>query len=227
MRSALIAAGLILLAACTASDGALAPASTVVEAAPGATQESAGERLQRLFRESDDASLRRNPIQAIFRGDLRYADRFGDYITDAYFAGEREAGVADLAVLASIDREALNSTDRLAYDVFKYQTEENLADLQPAMLALTAVRPINHMSGVQVFYPVFASGQSAAPFNTVEDYENNLRRHAEVAAGFDRIIDRLRQGLQSGVLDTRLTIGNVIAQLDDQLDDAPEASPYY
>jgi uncharacterized protein (DUF885 family) len=223
MRSALLLAGLAILPACAAT-GVEPPAASPAVAAPA---ESPAERLQRLFRESDEASLRRNPIQAIVRGDLRYADRFGDYISDAYFAAERQAGEEDLAVLATIDRGALNATDRLAYDVFKYQIEDNLADLRPEMLALTAVRPINHMSGIQVFYPVFASGQSAAPFNTVEDYENNLRRHDEVATGFDRIIERLRQGLQSGVVDTRLTIANVIAQLDDQLDDAPEASPYY
>jgi hypothetical protein len=42
-----------------------------------------GEKLRALFHESDGASLRRNPIRGIFRGDLRYADRFGDYCSGA------------------------------------------------------------------------------------------------------------------------------------------------
>ena len=42
----------------------------------------------------------------------------------------------------------------------------------------------------------------------------------------DRAIARFRQGLASGVVETKLTIRNVIRQLDTQLADAPEASPY-
>ena len=44
-------------------------------AQPGEGPEDA--RLKELFHDSDEAGLRRNPIQAIFRGDLRYADRLG------------------------------------------------------------------------------------------------------------------------------------------------------
>ena len=36
--------------------------------------QSAHDRLFQLFRDSDEASLKRNPIGGIFRGDLRYAD---------------------------------------------------------------------------------------------------------------------------------------------------------
>ena len=231
MRSALLAANVaLLLSACTATDTpgpAPASAEASVPVASAGSGSEASTRLHQLFRDSDEASLRRNPLSAIFRGDMRYADQFGDYISDEYFSAERAAAEQDLAALAAIDRAALNPTDQLAYDVFKYQTEDNLADLQPALLALTAVRPLNHFSGVQIFYPVFASGRSAAPFNNVVDYENNLRRHAGMVVGLDRTIERFRQGLQSGVVDTKLTVRNVIAQLDEQLAEAPEASPYY
>ena len=54
----------------------------------------------------------------------------------------------------------------------------NLA-LIAVLLALTAVRPIDHFFGFHVFYPTFASGQGAAPFKTVADYENNLKRHRD------------------------------------------------
>ena len=196
-------------------------------AAAAATQASASERLNALFRESDEANLRRNPINALFRGDLRYADRLGDYVSDAYFAAERTAAEQELAALAAIDRAELNATDRLAYDVFRFQREDELIDLQPDMLALTAVRPLNHFFGFHTFYPVLASGNNAAPFRTVEDYENNLKRHREFVTLIDRSIERFRQGMASGVVETKMTVRNVIGQLDTQLADAPDASPYY
>ena len=68
------------------------------------------QRLQRLFRESDEASLRRNPLQAMFRGDYRYADRLGDFgSATLIIAAEKAAAEQDLAALAAIDRGALNA----------------------------------------------------------------------------------------------------------------------
>jgi len=213
---------IIALAGCATTEGSAPPAGV---ARPADNDE--GARLRALFHASDEASLRRNPLSAIFRGDMRYADRLGDFYTDAATAAERRAAEQDLAALRRIDRDALNATDRLAYDVFKYTRENDLRDLQPDMLALTEVRPINHFGGVHTFYPTFASGQSAAPFATVRDYDNNLSRHRQFVPALDRAIARFRQGLASGVVDTKLTIRNVIQQLDTQLAEAPEASTYY
>ncbi len=225
LRIPLLAATLLATAACAATTAPPAPVPAAAAAQPAGNE--AGARLRRLFHESDEANLRRNPVTALFRGDFRYADRLGDYVSDEYYAGERAAAEADLAALRAIDRDALNATDRLAYDVFKYQREVDLADVQPDMLALTAVRPLNHFAGFHTFYPVLASGRSAAPFRNVQDYENNVRRHREFAGLIDRAIGRFRQGLASGVVETKLTIRNVIEQLDTQLRDAPEASPYF
>jgi len=217
-RSALLFAALLLAPAFVSAQDA--PAQAAAAQSPSA-------RLRQLFVDSDEDNLRRNPIQAIFRGDYRYAAHLGDYVSDTHFAAERAAAERELATLRSIDREALNPTDRIAYDVFKWRRENDLADVQPDMLALTAVRPINHFSGFHTFYPVFASGHGGAPFRNVEDYENNLTRNGEFAGQIDLAIARFREGLASGVVETKLTVRNVITQLDTQLHDAPEASPYY
>src|SRR5687767_5003729 len=138
----LIPVPLLALVAAVPASAQPAPAPAV----PAAAQ-SEGEKLARLFHESDEANLRRNPVGAIFRGDLRYADRLGDFISDAYFAGEKAAAEADLAALARIDRSKLNATDRIAYDVFKFQTEDTLKNFAPELLALSKVLPLNHFSG--------------------------------------------------------------------------------
>ena len=227
-RLALLAAASSLsLAACATAPQEPAPVAAAAPAADAAPQASEGERLARLFRESDEANLRRNPVNALFRGDMRYADRIGDFITDEYFAAERAAGEAELAALAQIDRSRLDPTQQIAYDVFKWQTEQGLKGVAADMLALTVVRPVNHFSGFHTFYPILASGRSAAPFKTVEDYENNLKRHQDYVTFHDRAIGRFREGLASGVVETKLTIRNVIDQLDLQLKDKPEESPFY
>ena len=219
----------LLLASASAALLATAPAISASAAPAAAAQKSedAHARLTALFHDSDEASLKRNPLNALYRGDLRYADRLGDYISEAYFDAERAAGEADLRRLKAIDRAALNPTDRIAYDVFKWQTELSLRGLAPEMLALTAVRPIDHFTGLHTAYPDIASGQGAAPFNTLADYENNLKRNDEYAVDIDRAIARFREGLATGVLQPRLVIANVIGQLDQQLAAKVEDSPYY
>ena len=42
--------------------------------------------LKQIFADSDEADLALNPMSAMLRGDMRYADRFGDYITPEYYA---------------------------------------------------------------------------------------------------------------------------------------------
>ena len=230
IRRAPALAALLSTCALAGCASAPSPAPPVVAAAPApaaAPESSAHDALFALFEASDEASLERNPLNAISRGDDRYADRFGDYITDAYYAAERAAAESDLARLRSIDRSKLNETDRIAYDVFEFETLDDLRDLQPDMLALTAVRPMNHFFGFHTFYPTFASGKGTAQFETLADYENNLKRHKEFATYLDRAVGRFRQGMASGVVETRLTVGNMIEQLDTQLAQAPEDSPYY
>jgi uncharacterized protein (DUF885 family) len=185
------------------------------------------ERLQALFKQSDEDNLRRNPLSALFRGDMRYADQLGDSITDAYYAAERAAGENELRLLAGIDRSALSATDQLAYDVFKRQTEMSLRGLTQEMLALTAVRPVDHFFGFHTFYPDLASGEGAAPFKTVEDYENNLKRHRQYPIFLDQAIGRFREGMKSGVVQPRLIVRNVIDQLDLQLAQGVEGSTFY
>src|ERR1044071_6343088 len=91
------------------------PAAAQTPAPAAASAQSAHDRLFQLFKDSDEASLKRNPLNALFRGDQRYADRLGDNITDAYFAGERAAAESDLANLHAIPRDQLDQTDQLAY----------------------------------------------------------------------------------------------------------------
>ena len=213
------------------SSAFLAPfASSVAQAqTPSATTpimtESA--RLSALFAADDEASLKRNPLNAMFRGDMRYADQFGDFITDEYFAKERAAAEANVEALKSIDRNKLNDTDKIAYDVFRQNQLDALKGLSKEIMDLTVVRPLNHFFGFHTFYPTFASGQGAAPFKTVQDYDNNLKRHKEFITLMDRSIGRFREGMASGVFETKMTIANVIDQLNTQLAQKTEESPYY
>ena len=196
-------------------------------ATEAASEMSEHDKLFALFADADERSLKLNPVGALFRGDMRYADRLGDYLTDEHLAAIKADNAENLAKLAEIDRSKLSPTDQLAYDVFAYNQQREQEGYAPAILAASEVRPVNHFSGFHTFYPNFASGQSAAPFKTVEDYENNLKRHEDYIAITDRAIGKFREGMETGVYETKLTIGNVVSQLDTQLAMPVEESPFF
>jgi uncharacterized protein (DUF885 family) len=212
----------------SAALAALVPAASSAQpVASPAAQQRAHDRLFELFRQSDEASLKRNPLQALFRGDYRYADRLGDLFSDAHYQAEKAAAEHDLAALRAIPRGQLSATDQLAYDTFDYQTRDTLRGLQPELLRLNEALPMNHFFGIHTEYPTISSGQGGAPYASVKDYENSLKRNRDFAANIDEAIRQWRKGEAEGVVDTKLTVRNMIEQLDSQLKLKPEDSPYW
>jgi uncharacterized protein (DUF885 family) len=184
------------------------------------------ERLHALFTDSDEQFLTSNPLFALFRGDQRFADQFGDYISDAYFTGERAAVERDLSTLQTISHTRLSPSDLVSAEAFEWIARDRLASLSPEILAASAVRPIDHKTGLHIRFPEASSGQSFAPFRTLADYENNLKRMDGYAIYLDRAIERFCQGMSSGVVQPRLVVDNVISQLDAQLASGVERSVF-
>jgi uncharacterized protein (DUF885 family) len=220
-------AGCLILSASLLALAAPAVADTQPAGPLSATQKSAHDRLFQLFKDSDEASLRRNPLQALVRGDMRYADRIGDLFSDAHYQAEKAAAEQDLAGVHAIPRGDLSASDQIAYDVFEYQTKDNLRALQPDILTLDEALPMNHFFGLHTQYPQLASGQGGAPYTTVQDYENSLKRDRDFGANIDEAIRQWKKGEAEGVVDTKLTVTNMIEQLNNQLKLKPEDSPYW
>lgn len=221
----LLVAAALPLAACTAPVHEVAEVRAASATTPAPRDQAA--ELRALFARSDADSLDRNPLSRLFRGDLSHAGEFGDGLTDAYFNAERTANENELAALARIDRNALSPTDKIAYDVFKYQQEVGLKGYGSDILPLTVVRPIDHFSGFHTFFPDLSSGESAAPYKTIADYEASLSRFTGFATAMDRAIGRFREGMASGVVQPKLVVRNVIDQLDTLIKQGVEGSTYY
>lgn len=221
MRNALAALAILL----TGTAGAASAQTPPTTARPGQSAEDV--KLRKLFDDSDEASLKRNPLNAIFRGDLRYADRLGDYYTDAYTAAEKAAIERDLAAIRRIDRERLSPVNQIAYDVFLSDQTRALKGYAPAVMNVAKYLPIDHFSGFQAFYPDFASGQGAAPFKTVLDYDNNLKRNVQYAAMYDRAIGLFREGMKRRIVQPKLVVRNMIGQFDKLIAQGVEGSVFY
>jgi len=208
---------------------ALSPASAYSQAAapPAAAASAASVALQALFKQSDEDSLRRNPLQALSRGDMRYADRLGDYFSDAAFEEARQAARRELAALERIDRSALTPDEQVAYDVFKWDRETDLQGLEGEIFRSSVVLPVDHFNGFHTDFADLSSGEGIAPFKTLADYENSLKRVDDFIRAVDGSIARMQQGVAAGIVQPKLIMTNVVEQLDAMLAESVEASGFY
>ena len=211
---------------------ALAMVFASVASAPASAQEveqidaGATQALHALFERSEAEMLVRNPISAFFRGDFTNADKLGDFSPESY-AVERAAAQANLSDLWAIDRSKLGETDRVAYDVFEYTQQRQLAATDPTILPTVLALPIDHFRGLHIFYPRLSAPGALMPYETVQDYENNFARHREMAKIIDQAIARFQTGVAEGITLPRMSVEMMIQQLDTQLAAGPENSPYW
>lgn len=218
LRAGVVIAPLAVLAAC-ATQQPQRPTQVVAQ--------SEDQKLAQLFKESDEANLRLNPLNALARGDTRYADRLGNYLTDAYKAEVLRNKQQDLLRLSSINRSALSPDNAIYYDVFKYETEQAIRFASEPLASITERLSIEHFYGIHNMFPDLSSGQSFAPYKTVKDYENGLKRMDEFVGVMDRAIAKMREGMTTGHVQPQVVVDNVIGQLDTILKQGVENSPYY
>ena len=216
LRAGVVIAPLAVLGACATQQE---PAKVVAQ--------SQDQQLAQLFKDADEASLRLNPINALARGDMRYADRLGDYLSDAYNAEVLRTKQQELARLNAINRAALSPENAIYYDVFKYETEQALRFASEPLVGVGDRVAIEHFGGLHIMFPDISSGESLAPYKTVKDYDNGLKRLDEFVALMDRAVVRMREGLATGHVHSQVVTDNVIAQLDNIIKQGVENSPFY
>lgn len=202
----------------------LAAALALAGASPAA--ETASARLQALFAQSDEGDLKLSPIAALGRGDLRYADQFGDYITDEFLTASAEKLRDDLRRLAQIRRDELPERDRIAYDVFRYQAEFALRAFENGVAKINQRQPLDHLNGLHLSFADLSSGQGVAPYKTLADYENGLKRIAGYVTFLQRAQTYMREGMKSGHLQPRIIIETVLQQLVGIRKAGVDGSPY-
>lgn len=192
-----------------------------------ATQGEASTQLDRLFRDDARAMALLDPLGGLSRGQDVPAARLAVLFTDTMLSRERAANAEALARLNRIDRNALDPDRQISYDVFRTLKMQERTFLLPENAALIEPRPFNHFYGIHVDYPSYASGESGTPLDTVAHYDHNLQRNRAFVKVLDNATARFRQGMASGVVETRLTVRNMIGQIDAITAQPLSKSPFY
>lgn len=187
------------------------------------TAEQASKKLNELFAQNFEESLALNPIQATAIGDSRFNDQLPNFLSPEFRKKSHDFTVKWLEKVKEIDRDLLTGQDRLSYDVFIYQSEMALEGEEfPGHLI-----PINQSNNIANFFAQLGSGQSLQPFNTVEDYDNWLKRAEGGQAIIEQSIINMNQGIENNVVQPKALMEKVIPQLAAHLVDNPKDSVFY
>ena len=184
-------------------------------------------RLLALFRDDEHREQALDPLAMLFHGATVEPSDLRRVFTDEQLRLTRTSAQQSLAALRRIDRRRLSSERQISYDVFLDSKREELEWLAPDMVALTAVRPLDHFGGLQIEFPSVMAAGGSFSYTSEADYWRGLAVQRMLPVMFGNAVLRFRQGLDSGVVDTQLTTRNMIAQIDGLLAQPVEASPLY
>ncbi|MCC6354040.1 MAG: DUF885 domain-containing protein [Verrucomicrobiae bacterium] len=175
-------------------------------------------QFHRILDEEWEYAMRESPVWASMLGDRRYNDQWGDGSLDAAERRHRH-NLELIGRLKRIDRAGLPDTDRLNYDLFLSEAEQDAA----GHAFRGHLRPITQLGGIQTSNEVADSLR----FETLKDYEDWLSRLRDLPQQIDQDIDVMREGMSAGILYPRIVMSRVPAQIAKQIVPRPEDSPYF
>ncbi|WP_408589944.1 DUF885 domain-containing protein [Novosphingobium sp.] len=175
---------------------------------------AANAALDRIFADDTREEAQLDPLGALERGEPVPQEHLLLLFTDTLANRQRAVNARTLQQLASIDRAALDPAHQLSYDAFAETMAEEQALLAPAVQAMTGVQPFNHFGGFHVAFPELVATDGVRPLRSAADFEARITLERSLPTLFANAIARFREGMASGVVEPRLTVDNMISQID-------------
>ena len=154
--------------------------------------------------------LKLNPINATFAGDNRFDNSFPNTLSEEYTTEIKAYYTNYLDQLSQYNDDDLSETEKMSKAVLKWDCDINLQRLTFRQ----DLFPIDQMWSINLMIGQLASGSSAQPFNSVDDYNNWLQRLDGYLEWMASAESKMKEGIELGyVMPKSLTL-KVIPQLE-------------
>jgi len=165
-----------------------------------------------------------NPIEATKGGNYEYNDFIANYISDSYQKDLKENYTHFLNKLNELDTKELSEADLLSMKVMKWDCEVKLAGLNNSIVTMASpiynlpsfeLMPLFQIQSLHLYVAQLAAGGSVQPFDTVEDYDNWLKRVADYLTFLDTSISMMKEGISKNIVLPTVLAERIIPQLDE------------
>ncbi|MBR9729291.1 DUF885 domain-containing protein [Shewanella intestini] len=220
---AIVISSLVALQGCS-NDAVTATQNVSQSQTPLAPQVvSASEQYLSMVDQYFNDTLELEPIYATYVGVNTYNDKFGNSLSETYLKHRHELNTRYLKQAKTIDASELTEELKLSHSMFIYDRDMDLkSEAYPAYFL-----PINQFYSTVFTMVQLGSGESAQPFNTVEDYQNWLSRLSGFINWIASAEQRMQQGIDNKVVLPRTLVERIIPQLDAQLVESAPESLFY
>ena len=182
-----------------------------------------GSELQTLMDDYYEGTLALNPIKSTFAGKRDRNHEFPNFLSDAYKDSARAFYDHYKTELSKFDDDNLNQVEQMSKSVLMWECEMNLKELNYRK----ELFPIDQMWSVNLVMGQLASGSSAQPFETVEDYENWLKRVDAYIQWIRTAEERMKEGARIRYVLPSSLILKIIPQLKSMVTESAEAHLFY
>ena len=171
-----------------------------------------------LLEEAWEWQLTEYPVFASRLGDRRFNDRWTD-LSVAAFERRHEQRRLFLRRLRAIDPGELDDNDRLNYDLFRRDLENDVDGHR----FRDYLMPMSQRGGVQSL----ESTAEGLRLNTVADYDDWLARMAGVEQVIEQTMELQEAGRKDGYMPPKILMERIPAQIDAQLVETAADSPFF
>jgi uncharacterized protein (DUF885 family) len=167
------------------------------------------ESFENLLSDYYKEGLKLYPIKATFAGESGYNDSFPNFLSDAYKDSVLAYYSKFQKNLKEYDDKQLSDSEKLSKAILQWDIDINLEDLKFRKDLI----PIDQMWSINLMIGQLASGESAQPFNTVQDYENWLKRLEAYTEWLKTAEEKMKEGVKIRYVLPNSLIVKVIPQL--------------
>lgn len=157
-----------------------------------------------------EEGLKLNPLNATFSGDTRYNNSFPNFLADEYVSELKNYFTNYKEEVSKFKDEDLSESEKMSKDVLLWECNINLETLS---FKNSLYFPIDQMWTINLMMGQLASGSSAQPFKTVEDYNNWLKRVDGFVLWLNSAESRMKEGMAAGYVLPKSLIVKIVPQL--------------
>lgn len=168
--------------------------------------------------------LKLNPLAATFSGDTRYNDSFPNFLSDEYTSELKKYYTHYKEEASKFNDADLSETEKMSKDILLWECNINLEALT---FKNSTYFPIDQMWSVNLMMGQLASGSSAQPFKSVEDYNNWLKRLGGYVVWLNSAESRMKEGMAAGYVLPKSLIVKVVPQLKAMTEPNLEKNLFY